>query len=141
MQVTSHQSAWVLKGLKDFKMDTLWRKTQTTCIAKQWWLEHPRVAKKCPRIWRANTFHQFLMCRVRMYHKRIFTLNKIRCRILYKNRCENRTSWAIFYQMIKTLSTVSLNWRWLMKTQTELCMCVHVGVHMCSYTIISELYG
>lgn len=39
-------------------------------------------------IWRKKIFHRFLMCREGKYNngKRIFTLNKCGCRILYKNR-------------------------------------------------------
>ena len=51
---------------------------------KQWWVQYPQVANKCP--WKTKIFHQFLLCRESINNqKRIFTLNKYGCRILYKN--------------------------------------------------------
>lgn len=80
-------SALILRGPKDFNIETLWRMSQTTWVTKQWWIEYPRVANKCPWIWRIKIFYQFLMSRDRKHNnKRIFTPNKCRCRILYKNR-------------------------------------------------------
>lgn len=77
-----------------------------------------------------------------MYRDRKYNNSKCGYKTLYKNRPRKSDFLAIFYPMIKTLSAVSLSWRWLLGVQLPVIRNtnrnVYVGTHRLSICVVTE---